>query len=412
MKQHGLMPAFHASSTEWKFRSRFRRHAFGWRGSSAAVERIAEAISEIKKAARLDAITGAEGAIDFIARVSPAIEQVDSSSGALGSAVRRAIDELIPIIAGAPVDDSLRGAWLARLWKAFLADKVPYIEYLGNKWGELCGSKEIATEWADRLLPELIDSFRRERSRSLSYFQGTMACFSAMMAAGQYERVLDVVARSGSDWWHYRLWGVRALVAQRKRAEALRYAEASRGNLHTYDGDIARTCERILLDSGMAEEAYNRYAIAAVGYEPTYLGRFRALAKKYPWKNPADILQDLVATTPGNEGKWFAAAKSAGLYDEAVALAQKAPCDPKTLSRAARDFKETQLAFAMESALAALRWFADGYGYEITNLDVVDAYRHGLIAAERLEKAECFKSRASVFAERSAFVRDALEVHL
>ena len=41
--------------------------------------------------------------------------------------------------------------------------------------------------------------------------------------------------------------------------------------------------------------------------------------------------------TPGEEGKWFAAAKDAGLYDEAIALARRTPTDPRTLARAARD---------------------------------------------------------------------------
>ena len=40
------------------------------------------------------------------------------------------------------------------------------------------------------------------------------------------------------------------------------------------------------------------------------------LAKKDPTQAPAKILDDLVASTPGQEGKWFAAAKDAGLYDE------------------------------------------------------------------------------------------------
>jgi hypothetical protein len=35
---------------------------------------------------------------------------------------------------------------------------------------------------------------------------------------------------------------------------------------------------------------------------------------------PGAILADLVETTPGEEGKWFAAAKDAGLYEEALAL--------------------------------------------------------------------------------------------
>src|SRR4029078_6492406 len=97
-----------------------------------------------------------------------------------------------------------------------------------------------------------------------------------------------------------------------------------------------RACEEILLSSGFAEEAYVRYAVEA-NQGTTFLATFRSIAKKYPTEAPAKILEDLVASTPGQEGKWFAAAKDAGLYDKAIALAQRTPCDLRTLTRAARD---------------------------------------------------------------------------
>jgi hypothetical protein len=64
------------------------------------------------------------------------------------------------------------------------------------------------------------------------------------------------------------------------------------------------------------------------------------LAKKYPNKPRAVVLSDLVRFTPGDEGKWFAAAKDAKLFDEAVAcpksfarvvpLLQQAKCLPES----------------------------------------------------------------------------------
>ena len=96
---------------------------------------------------------------------------------------------------------------------------------------------------------------------------------------------------------------------------------------------------------------------------------------------PSKILDDLVASTPGQDGKWFAAAKDAGLYDEAIALAQRTPCDPRTLTRAARDFAAARPRFAVEARLAALRWIAAGYGYEITDVDVLAACSSTLAAA-------------------------------
>ena len=52
------------------------------------------------------------------------------------------------------------------------------------------------------------------------------------------------------------------------------------------------------------------------------------------------------------------------------------------MTRAARDLTETEPRFAMEAGLAALRWIAEGYGYEITGLDVREAYDRAMRAAE------------------------------
>ncbi|MEJ2109075.1 MAG: hypothetical protein P8Z37_04010 [Acidobacteriota bacterium] len=82
------------------------------------------------------------------------------------------------------------------------------------------------------------------------------------------------------------------------------------------------------------------------------------------------------------QGKWFAAAKDAGLFDEAVALANRSPCSPQTLTRAAHDFAVMNPHFAIEAGMAALRWLVEGYGYEVTGLDVSEAYSFTKQAAE------------------------------
>ena len=378
-----------SSSTKhtWTFRARFRRHAFGWR-SQPAIKRIKEAVSEIKKAARKDPVLGAEGAVLFLEKVSPAIEQVDSSSGAIGTAVNNAIEALAPIIANAPADDKQRDKWLERLWQAVEADDIPYIEMLPDHWGELCATPERASRWAD----EFIDAVRMTwgpNPELRGYYKGTAACLSALFKAGRNAAIMELLERAPHKFWHDRKWGVKALLAMGKKAEALRFAEDSRG-LNESDLIISEACEEILLASGMAEESYSRYAIEA-NQETTYLATFRAIIKKYPNKKTVDILKDLVASTPGNEGKWFAAAKSAGLYDEAIELANRTPCDPKTLTRAARDMAETEPRFAVEAGVAALRWLVEGYGYEITGLDVRTAYDYTMKAAENAGcKSETF----------------------
>lgn len=60
---------------KWGFAPRFRRHAFGWR-SQPAVPRVREATAEIQRVARKDPALAAAGAVLFLRKVSPALEQV------------------------------------------------------------------------------------------------------------------------------------------------------------------------------------------------------------------------------------------------------------------------------------------------------------------------------------------------
>jgi hypothetical protein len=361
---------------KWQFASRFRRHAFGWR-SDAPIQRIKEALSEIKQVACKEPVIAAEGAVTFLEKLSSALEQVDSSSGALGTAVNRAIDTLVPIIAKPVVDRRVRQRWLERLWEALQNDQVPYIELLGEYWGALCVTAELASAWADEFLPT-VEQVWSPQASGHGFFKGTSACLASLYAAGRYEQLLGLLERAPFPWWGDRRWGVRALAALGQQTEALRYAEASQG--HAPPSDIARTCEEILLSSGMIEEAYRRYAVEA-NQSTTNLATFRATARKYPHKPPADILRDLIASTPGAEGKWFAAAKDAGLFDLAIELAMRSSTDPHTLIRAARDYAGTLPDFAVASGLAALRWISLGHGYEITGKDVLDAYHAVMEAA-------------------------------
>src|SRR5262249_43023110 len=110
-------------SRKWEFQARFRRHAFGWR-SQPAILRVKQAVTGIPKAARRDAVLAAEGAVLLLERISPALENVDSSSGAIGTAVNHAIARLVPIIADAPADVRTRERWLERLWEAYQADEI------------------------------------------------------------------------------------------------------------------------------------------------------------------------------------------------------------------------------------------------------------------------------------------------
>lgn len=138
--------------TAWIFKPRFRSQAYGWKGSSLASKRLKEAVSEIKKVARTDAVTAADGAVSLFERFWPALEHIDTSSGALGGAVNWTQEELLPLVIAAPADRKTRDKWLDRLWQAIQDDGVDYLCVVQDHWGELCASPEVASHWADQFV--------------------------------------------------------------------------------------------------------------------------------------------------------------------------------------------------------------------------------------------------------------------
>lgn len=383
----------------WTFRARFRRHAFGWK-SQPAIKRIKEAVAEIKGVARKNPLFAAEGAVLFLQKVSPAIEHVDGSSGAIGTAVHHAVDALVAVIAAAPADEGTRATWLARLWQAYQDDDIPYLESLGDHWGELCASADVASRWADDLLGSCKSAWS-PNPKPRTYFKGATNCLSALLAAGRLAELLELLDMEPHKMWHYRQYGVKALAAMGRTAAAIDYAEQCRG-LNDSPVAIARTCEEVLLSAGLPVQAYARYGLVA-NQAGTYLAWFRAVVRKYPHKTQAEVLADLVAHTPGEEGKWFAAATSAALYDEAIALANRSPCAPQTLTRAAGDFAEKRPAFALEAGVAALHWLVLGYGYEVTGADVLNAYSHTMVAAECAGVVDQTRARVRELVSRETF---------
>ena len=398
---------------KWTFPARFRAGAYSWQASRLACQRLREAVSEINKVAKKDPVLGAEGAVRLMEKLWPALEHVDSSSGALGSAVNKVLEALIPVIIKAPADVKTRNKWLERLWQAMADDGVDYLSPVGDRWGEICGSAEVAGRWADDLVSTLRSCWSDPNPGR--YFHGATACLSCLLAAGRYQELLELLELDRHPMWHYRRYGVEALLALGKKADAVQYAEASRG-LNQPDSVIDQACEEILISSGLHEEAYRRYGLsAAVGN--SYIARFRAVAKRYPEKDKSQILTDLIATTPGEEGMWFATAKEIKLFDLALELANRSHCDPKTLTRAARDYLDTEPIFALGSAMAALRWLSEGWGYEVTSADVVEAYDRAMDATARLNNIDDVTEKIRQLVESSdnasaQFVRQALQGRL
>ena len=387
-----MTTAAKTSTTAWAFRTRFRRGAFGWKGTQLAIGRINEALTEIRAVARHDRPRAAEGAVLLLEKLSPALCQIDSSSGALGNATYATVQELAPLISQAPVSAPVRSKWLDRLFDAIQEDDPPYIESLGDHWGDLCATKELASAWADQLLPTLKNVQRERKRGTYAFFSGTTLCYSALFKADRHDQILELLAMDPRPIWPYLVWGAKVLAHRGQIDEAIAYLRERAGST-TSETSIARFAEEELLKAGRRAEAFNQYALLA-NQANTHIATFRALAKKYPELAKDKLLDHLIASTPGEPGKWFATAKTLKLFEQATLLAWATPCDPKTLNRAARDHLKTQPDFAMQCALASLHWMSMGHGFELTGLDVLEAHRFAIEAAAVTQQTQ--QARTSI----------------
>lgn len=202
----------------WTFRPRLRSGAFGWKGSHLACQRLKEAVTEIKKVARVDPVTAGDGVVSLMERIWPAFQDIDTSSGALGGAVNWAQDELLPIAIEAPADRKTRDKWLDRLWKAIQEDGVDYLWIVQDRWGQLCTSREVASRWADQLLGLLRTAWSDPRPGN--YLRGTSVCLSSLVAAARYQELFELLALERFPFWHHREFGMQALLSQGRMDEA------------------------------------------------------------------------------------------------------------------------------------------------------------------------------------------------
>jgi hypothetical protein len=371
-----------AAAHKWAFRSKLRTRAFGWRGSKTAITRLKEAVSEIKKVARTDPLSAGDGAVTLMERLWPAFQDIDTSSGALGRAVNKTLDTVIPILIVAPADPITRAAWLERLYGAVQEDGVEYLFPAEERWGEIATYPEIMNDHADRLLP--IVRWVWSKDSPGGYVRGDTICLSSLLEVGRYTDLLELLSCARMKFWSNHRFGAEALVRQGLYDAAMAYAEGCRvQDIRSYDETrIDRFCEDTLIKAGREEEAYRLYGLhTAQG--TTYLAAYRETLRRYPAKDKRQVLLDLVRSR-GDKGKWFAAAKDAGFLDIALECASSRDAEPATLIRAARDFTASEPQFAVQVALSALRSLLSGGGYDPSPTDLHVAYGHLIAAASEL----------------------------
>jgi hypothetical protein len=176
----------------------------------------------------------------------------------LGDAFRalgRSYSALVPIIAAA-LGEAIRRKWLDRLFDAIQKDDPPYIESLGEHWGELCVTRGIASYWADALMPGL-KRVTAERKRGVfAWFKGTGVCYSALFKAGRHDELLELLALDPHPIWPYLIWGGRVFAARGQVDEAIAYMD-TRAGINTPLGAMACFAEEILLQAGRRTDAYD-----------------------------------------------------------------------------------------------------------------------------------------------------------
>lgn len=356
------------------FKAGMRARSYGWRGSQKAIARLKDAVSEIKAIRKRDPVAAGEGVVSLAERIWPAFEQIDTSSGALGNAVNRTLENLTPILIAAPADEATRAGWLERLYQAIREDGVQYLYPISERFGEIAVYPGLISACADRDI-EMIRMAWTDRT-AFGFVATETLCLSCLLEAGRNDELWALLDLRQRRMWSDDRFGAEALVRQGRCEEALAFAEERLAQeRQAYDQrEIGRFCEDVLIRLDRRDEAYARYGLSS-GRGSTYLATWRDLARRYPERDAREILIDLMALH-GNLGKWFAAAKDAGFLDLAQQCAADPNVEPATLVRAARDFRDRDPSFAAHVAMQAIAHYLAGRGYEPNPRDAEAAMTH------------------------------------
>jgi hypothetical protein len=219
-----------------------RAGAFGWRGSAKAIDRLNLAKSEIRAANKADPVTAAVGVVVLAERIWPAFEQIDTSSGALGSAVRRTLEELVPLLIEPPTDEPTRAHWLERRRQAILDDGVDYLAPISDRFGEIAVFPTLMRVHADRDL-DLIRGAWADHAQ-FSHIATATLTLSCLLEAGRHDEILALLEVRKTRLWHDEKFAAEALLRQGREDAALARAAAlleggRQPSTHSVPRDIA-----------------------------------------------------------------------------------------------------------------------------------------------------------------------------
>jgi hypothetical protein len=345
-----------ASVREWQFKRKFRTNAYGWRASSLAIGRLKEAAAEIRSVAKSDPVAAGDGVVSLMERIWPAFQGIDTSSGALGAAVFRTVNELIPILTVASADHATRSKCLERLFEAVQNDGVEYLAPLEDRWGEIAQYPDLIDEYADRMIGMVRRAWADHQN--FQHLIGASVCLSCLLEGGRYDELHELLATRRMKSWSSHRFGAEALVRQGLWEAAIAFAEAARSSTNPgfSEMSIDRFCEKLLIDHGRADEAYRRYGLRAAS-GTTNLSVYRSLVRAYPERDHRRTLLDLI----------------------------EARGEPK---------------FAATVALLALSTLLAGGGYDPSVSEVDDAVKHLLSASRQIGSVEWALRELCKLAER------------
>ena len=371
------------SKPKWAFKPKFRAGLYSWNGTAKATKNLRAAVSEIRKAYKKNPLDAVDATIYLMERFWPALEHIDSSSGALGRAVNDAIEKLMPLVIEAPADEQLRRKWTDRLFDAICDDGVEYLSPVTGQWGRLCVTDSLRNHWFEELLPRTEKALRSRREDHY-YFVGTSACLSCLLESERFEELRRLLDLADPPFWHYEVYWAEALLRQGHVDEAIQHArsllpETSHDEPRLYwygstEAEIDDFCERVLYEAGRRREAYEQYSLQAIS-SSTYLAHFQSLTRRYPEYEPRQILMDLLDKSGHPMKSWFSSARKCEMYDIALQCAESGTVDPRTLTTAARDTLQSHPSFAWRVSLLGIKYLLLDYA-SFDELDAILAVRY------------------------------------
>lgn len=226
----------------WAFRAGMRRGGFGWRGSAKAIDRLKAARAEIAATARTDPVRAGEGVVVLAERIWSAFEMIDTSSGALGSAINATLEALIPVLIDAPADEATRVRWLDRPIEAIQDDGVDYLHPLAERFGAIAVFAALVNRHADATLDLVRSAWTAE---GFAYTPLAPVCLSCLLEAGRHDEFTGLLALRRYRFWADDRFAAEALLRRGRAEEALAFAEAMLAE-SARSGDeraIARFCQ-------------------------------------------------------------------------------------------------------------------------------------------------------------------------